>query len=112
VKFEVLGVTPGPVNTASCAQEMAVGVRALLDADVAVAVTGVGGPGPDEGVGAGTFFLAVATRDGRVGTEERHVDGGPAKVVEIAAEACLRGLCGVLDPDSDSSEVWAPSPAG
>jgi len=42
VKFDVLGVTPGPVVTASCAREMATGARNLLAADVSVAGTGVG----------------------------------------------------------------------
>ena len=49
VKFRVLGVTPGPVVTQECAREMAQGVRRLLLADLVLAITGVGGPGPDEG---------------------------------------------------------------
>lgn len=60
VKFEVLGVPPGPVVTEQCAATMAVGVRRLLGADVAVAVTGVGGPDDEEGKPAGTVWIAVA----------------------------------------------------
>src|SRR5688500_179645 len=47
VKFEVLGVAPGPVVTVSCARQMARGVRTLLRADIGLAITGVGGPGPE-----------------------------------------------------------------
>src|SRR5689334_17015633 len=49
VKFDVLGVAPGPVITASCAREMAAGVGTLLTADLVAAVTGAGGPGSEEG---------------------------------------------------------------
>ena len=33
VKFSVLGVDPGPVVTASCARQMAIGVARLTDAE-------------------------------------------------------------------------------
>ncbi|WP_220794285.1 nicotinamide-nucleotide amidohydrolase family protein [Nocardioides pelophilus] len=49
VKFEVLGVAKGPVVTSSCALQMCRGARRVLVADAAVAVTGVGGPGGEEG---------------------------------------------------------------
>src|SRR4051794_14662088 len=44
-KYSVLGVDPGPVVTAGCVRQMAANVGTLLAADVAVATTGVGGPG-------------------------------------------------------------------
>src|SRR3954453_23793618 len=43
VKHGLLGVTATKVVTAEAAREMATGVRIALGADVAVAVTGVGG---------------------------------------------------------------------
>ncbi len=49
MKFDVLGVQPGPVVTPECAEGMARGVGRLLGADVAIAATGVGGPEPSEG---------------------------------------------------------------
>jgi nicotinamide-nucleotide amidase len=58
VKFAVLGVTPGPVVTALCAREMALGAARVLGADVAVATTGVGGPDPEEGRPPGTVYVA------------------------------------------------------
>jgi nicotinamide-nucleotide amidase len=91
VKFDVLGVTPGPVVTERCAREMAEGVRRLLDADVALGITGVGGPGPQEDCPAGTVHLAVATR---TGTRSRHdqLSGDPTEVVDAATTLALDEL--------------------
>jgi nicotinamide-nucleotide amidase len=101
VKFRVLGVTPGPVVTRECAREMAQGVRHLLQADLVLAITGVGGPGPDEGCPAGTVHLAVATADS---TRDVHrcLPGDPGEVVARAtslalselADACERSVAG------------------
>src|SRR6478609_8040127 len=62
-KTRVLGVPEGPVVNAPTARVMAEGVRELTGADIAVAVTGVGGPDAEEGQPAGTVFLAVVTAD-------------------------------------------------
>jgi len=64
LKAQVLGVddarlaSVGPVD-AQVAQEMADGVAQLLGADVAVATTGVAGPGPADGYEAGTVYVAA-----------------------------------------------------
>lgn len=64
LKAQVLGVdaarlaSVGPVD-AQVAQEMADGVAQLLGADVAVATTGVAGPGPADGHEAGTVYIAA-----------------------------------------------------
>jgi len=87
-KFRVLGVPEGPVVTAECARAMASGVRVLLAADIAVALTGVGGPGEEEGRPAGTVFVATSDADGDESREFRF-DGGPAEVVGQAVEAAL-----------------------
>ena len=51
-----LGAVSAPV-----AQAMAVGVRTALDADIAVSVTGLAGPGGDEfGHEVGTVFIGYA----------------------------------------------------
>jgi nicotinamide-nucleotide amidase len=60
VKFDVLGVTRGPVVTADCAREMAIGVRRHLDATIGLAVTGVAGPAEQEGQPVGTAFLGFS----------------------------------------------------
>lgn len=84
VKFEVLGVRPGPVVTAACAREMAIGVRARLRADIGVAATGVGGPGVEEGEPPGTVHLACVGPDGEVVEKRVELDGPPERVVEVA----------------------------
>lgn len=88
VKFSVLGVTEGPVVTDLCAREMAIGARSLLGSDVAVSVTGVGGPDDHEGKPAGTVFIAVATARG-VSSREEHFAGDPAEVLSAAIDRAI-----------------------
>lgn len=64
VKFDVLGVTPGPVVSEEVAIEMARGVRRLMKSDVALAVTGVAGPDEQDGRPAGTLCIGVVLEDG------------------------------------------------
>jgi nicotinamide-nucleotide amidase len=91
VKFTLLGVDRGPVITEPAAAQMATGVTRLLDADVAVATTGVGGPGPHEGRPEGTVFVAVRTPDG-TDVREYHFDGDPAEVVRQTTDQALQDL--------------------
>lgn len=69
-KVRMLGVDPQTIEThgavsAETAADMAAGVRRLLDADLALAVTGIAGPGGgDERKPVGTVWLAVDTREG------------------------------------------------
>lgn len=91
VKFDLLGVTPGPVVTEDCARTMARSSARLLEADLAVSVTGVGGPEPDEGEPAGTAWFAVVTPDGEH-TEKTRFDGDPPQVVTAATDHALRLL--------------------
>ena len=71
LKAQVLGVdaarlaSVGPVD-AQVAQEMADGAAQLLGADVAVATTGVAGPGPADGHNAGTVYIAAIAPWGSV----------------------------------------------
>ena len=99
VKFDVLGVSPGPVVTATCAMQMAAGVRRLLGADVAVSATGAGGPEPMEGKSPGTVFIATSAGD-RTVVEEFHFAGGPAEVVDATVERALRFLDDALDRET------------
>ena len=69
VKAGVLGVDEGLLGARGPVDEdvalaMAAGAARLLGADVGVATTGVAGPGPADGVAAGTVVLAVAGRGG------------------------------------------------
>jgi nicotinamide-nucleotide amidase len=91
VKFEVLGVPPGPVVTEECARAMADGVAKLLAADLAVAVTGVGGPDEEEGHPPGTvWFSVVSPRDRHA--ELRQFDGEPEDILEATTQHALRLL--------------------
>ena len=91
VKFEVLGVTEGPVITASCAEEMVHGVSTLLGADAAVAVTGVGGPDEEEGQPAGTVFIATRLDD-RTEVARHQFEGDPPEVLDKTVAAAITQL--------------------
>ncbi|WP_371407633.1 CinA family protein [Kribbella sp. NBC_00662] len=96
VKFKVLNVDPGPVVTPRCAVQLARGVARLLGADITVAVTGVGGPDPDEGHPAGTVYTAVSH------LSQEHVthnvfEGDPSQVVDQATFTALRMLLSAVE---------------
>lgn len=69
VKHGILGVPEEMLEahgavSAPVAEAMAIGVRKLLDADVAVSVTGLAGPGGDDyGNPVGTVFIGYADRE-------------------------------------------------
>ena len=98
VKFTVLGVDPGPVVTARCAEQMADGVARLTGADVAVSVTGVGGPGPEEGHPAGTVLVGGCLR-GTTHHEEHHLPGDPEDVLTGTVLRALEMLRRLLDEE-------------
>lgn len=91
VKFDVLGVAPGPVVTEACAAAMATGASRLLGADVCVAATGVGGPEPEEGEMPGTVWLAVTSPAG-TRTEKAQLDGDPSEVLSATTALAIRML--------------------
>lgn len=63
VKYDLLGVTPGPVVAASAVEEMAVGVRRALASDVGLSISGVAGPEPQDGHDPGTIFVGLSLGD-------------------------------------------------
>ena len=96
VKARLLQVEPGPVVNAPTAEQMARGVAELLEAQVAVATTGVGGPDPEEGQPAGTVWVGLFV-DGDVATERLQLEGDPEDVCTGAAEQALQLLLDRLD---------------
>jgi nicotinamide-nucleotide amidase len=89
VKHELLGVPPGPVVSAPAAEAMASGVRRLLDADVAVALTGAGGPDGQDGQPPGTVFFGLSG-GGKRQVEHRHFDDrDPGQVCADAVDEAL-----------------------
>jgi PncC family amidohydrolase len=92
-KREVLGVRAERVISAECAREMTTGVLQLTGADLAVAVTGVGGPDPEEDQPAGTVIICVGTRR-KQRLFEHLFEGAPEEIVELSALHALQHLTG------------------
>lgn len=63
VKFDLLGVTEGPVVSESAAAEMALGARRVLGGTLGMALTGVAGPTEQDGMPVGTLCVAVVIGD-------------------------------------------------
>jgi nicotinamide-nucleotide amidase len=97
VKRDVLGVEADSVNSTQCARELATGVAGLLDAGAAVAVTGVGGPEPEDDEPAGSVYAAV-TVQGEVRDAHFQFDGDPSQVVHQTVRAALELLRDALPP--------------
>ncbi|WP_372469045.1 CinA family protein [Microbacterium maritypicum] len=92
VKERVLGLVPGTDPcSAACAEQLAIGARDLLDADLCVSTTGVGGPDPDGGHPPGTVYLGWATPDA-VGHRRLALTGDPEEVLATTVEAAVRLL--------------------
>lgn len=99
VKIHLLGV-PDSTDpcSAECATALAVGVRALLSADIAVSTTGVGGPDPEDGHPPGTVYLGWATSDG-AGADQLQLDGGPEDVLRATVDHALVLLARLVGGD-------------
>jgi PncC family amidohydrolase len=96
-KMALLGVPREVIETrgavsAECARAMAEGARRVFGADVAVATTGIAGPG---GATArkpvGLVYTAIAGADG-TRSQEHHFAGDRTAVVDAAADAALQLL--------------------
>jgi nicotinamide-nucleotide amidase len=103
VKREVLRTGPGPVVTRKTVLEMARGVARLLTADLSVAVSGVGGPDPQDGVPPGTVWIAVVVGSREV-AELHNFDGDPDEVCSATCDAAVALALRV-------AREWQPDPA-
>lgn len=82
--LDTLGAVSGPV-----AEQMAAGARHVLDADIAVSVTGLAGPGGDEyGNPVGTVFIGYCDENQTL-SREYHFPGDREQVRSQAVEAAL-----------------------
>lgn len=88
VKFDVLGVSEGPVITEEAAVAMADGACRVLGADVSVAVTGVAGPAEQEGKPVGTVFMATSV-DGDTGAVPIRLPGDRERIRQFACISVL-----------------------
>jgi nicotinamide-nucleotide amidase len=91
VKHTVLGVPDVPVVSQTAAEAMATGVRSLLKAVVAVAVTGAGGPDPQDGQPPGSVWFAIATEHD-VQAWHRQFEGDPKDVLDQTVACATESL--------------------
>ena len=97
-KQEVLGVDAGTLAalgavSAPVAAQMAQGARRLYGADVAVAVTGIAGPGGgSDDKPVGTVWIAWKRRGGYAKAEVFHFDGDRDAVRRQTVASALTGL--------------------
>jgi nicotinamide-nucleotide amidase len=89
VKFDVLGVERGPVVTAETAEQMAVGARRVLDADVGLGITGVAGPAEQDGMPVGTVFVGLVIGDQEPESIRLALPGDRRRVRDFAAISAL-----------------------
>lgn len=95
LKQELLGVSAGVLETCGAVSEptaiaMAEGARKLLNADYAVSVTGLAGPGGDEfGHEVGTVFIGFADSQKSLAKEYRF-SGDRESVRQQAVEEALQ----------------------
>lgn len=102
-KRELLGVRAGTLDTHGAVSEatvaeMAAGALARSGADLALAISGIAGPGggtPDKPVGL--VCLGWVTRDGRLRSVSEHFPGDREAVRARAVACALRGVLDVLD---------------
>jgi nicotinamide-nucleotide amidase len=91
VKRGLLRVPDGPVVSEQAVVAMAAAAAVLLDADLSLAITGVGGPETQDGEPLGTVWFCV--RAGRHSQTTRLVfDGSPETVVRRSVTEGLRML--------------------
>ena len=94
VKHNLLGVDYALLNTfgavsAPVAEAMALGARKALEADVAVSVTGLAGPGGDEfGNPVGTVFIGFSDENTTT-VKECHFTGSREEIREKIIQAAL-----------------------
>jgi nicotinamide-nucleotide amidase len=99
-KIDMLGVsadTLGEFGAVSeqVARQMADGARLRAGADIAVAVSGIAGPGGSDFKPEGRVCFAIATRGGR--TRAETVEFGPLGRAQVRAKARDHALLGLLE---------------
>ena len=116
IKAGVLGVSQALLDEkgavcAEVAREMALGARKVLGCDLAVSVTGVAGPDPDErGNPVGLVFTALAAPDGvwvkqlNLASQAARRDRTRNLAANHALDMVRRWLAG-MNPDKDCKEA-------
>lgn len=89
VKQSLLGVSEGPVVSASAAREMAAAAARVLGADVGLSITGVAGPTTQDDQPAGTVFAGVALPGKEPEAVELRVPGDRDRIRQMATISAL-----------------------
>jgi nicotinamide-nucleotide amidase len=88
VKFDLLGVSRGPVVGEKAAIQMAEGAARVLGADVGLAVTGVAGPTEQDGEAVGTVWLGLSI-EGTSEAVDLHFPGDREQIRQYATISVL-----------------------
>ena len=102
IKVRELSVSQELIDRAGVVSEevalaMANGIRARMNTTWSIASTGVAGPGPHQGIAAGTVWLAIVGPDTRE-TVRLALDGDREKVRRGAVESALGVFARILAP--------------
>ncbi len=96
VKYELLDVDLGPVVSEKAAIQMAMGAQEVLNADVALALTGVAGPDEQDGQPVGTLCIGVAFPDGTTASTTAMLPGQRDQMRQMSVITALSFLRGLL----------------
>ena len=96
VKFDLLGVDPGPVVSEEAAVQMALGAQRVIGSDVAIALTGVAGPDEQDGRPAGTLCIGVVLPDGSTYSVTNTLPGLRDQMRMFSVITALSFLRGIL----------------
>ena len=101
-KCELLGLNMEDINkygvySKETVMAMAEGIKNKTKSDVAVATSGVAGPGADEGVEAGTVYFCYYIEN-KILTEKKVFKGSRNEIRDEASSYVLSTLVGLLTP--------------
>lgn len=98
VKHKLLDIDDAPVVSAEAAISMADSVTDLTGAQFGVGITGVGGPGSQEGNPAGTVYIALHAPNQPTQAKRYRFIGNPSDVLSQMSRVCseARSLCDLL----------------
>jgi nicotinamide-nucleotide amidase len=95
VKFDLLGVDPGPVVSEEAALQMAIGARECLGAEIGLALTGVAGPSEQDQMPVGTLCVGISGPGGSV-TKTLRLPGQREQMRQFSVISSLDLLRGYL----------------
>lgn len=96
VKHTLLEVPAGPVISQVAVETMARTVARIMGADIAIAASGAGGPGSQEGQEPGTTWIAVLVGD-EICSEIHHFEGEPIDILAQTEDRSLTLVADVLE---------------